>query len=414
MANKTIKVAGKAIEFTVETVKKSTVKFADGVIGELPTPASGVVSIAAATKLYQEVKASAPVVIKPIKTISKFDFSALRDGVEGETLQFKPDVYKDRLDLENMKNVTLLGDGKVSFETGRRAIQLNNNNVNGLTIAGFNFQNIDDYIIDVWGSGQLKYTGKDGSFINGLNLLNNTADNCGTMLHIDGGVEKGINLGVIKGLVIGNNTFKNSAKAGNAFYVGNAQGYDVYGNVCDNMNTEINNHNAIFQLNGFGKFHHNKITNHQGNALRAWLNGVDGDTVEIFHNVVWNSRKYGAFELQLEPNQFNNGAKGCNGIVYNNTVGRMNTSLDWEGQILDKYTLGEGKSLQFKDNLGFELNYVPDGSKPKETKPLPLGRNMVNYDDYAQKDGNRYFNTATEAVNDLTTFKSKFAGIGAQ
>jgi hypothetical protein len=417
MANKTIKVAGKAIEFTVETVKKSTVKFADGVIGELPTPASGVVSIAAATKLYSDVKASAPVIIKPIKIIGKSDFAALRAGVEGEVLQLKPDVYSDRLDLENLKDVTLQGNGKVSFETGGRAFQMNNNSVHGLTMSGLNFKDINDYVIDFWGAGNLKYTGKEDSFINGLTLTDITAENCGTLLHVDGGITGADHFGVLKNLVIKGMVFKNSPEPRSVIYGGNLKGYDISDCVVDNINysSSLPNapqgaHNGIFQLGGNGRFYNNRITNHQGNVVRSWLFSQDETAfVDIFNNIVFNSSTYSAFELQATmSNQI--GFKPANAKVYNNTAGSLNKwnmadgKKYFEGQMLDLYSTRG--TLEYYGNLGFDLN--------RQSGEIT---DMINFNGDAifnRKENNKYCPTWKEAVTDLSSFKSKLTGVGAQ
>src|SRR5690606_20421593 len=140
---------------------------------------------------------------------------------------------------------------------------------------------------------------------------------------------------------IAHNLFQNS-NAGSLIVFLNAEDFDVHHNIVNNVNTKNNNHNGIFHMQGNGHFHHNKLTNYQGNAIRLWpySRGNTPKTVEIHHNICYNTRKYGAFEIQAFKDHIIQGQTTfVNAKVYNNTVGKMNTSKDWDGQILDLYSM---------------------------------------------------------------------------
>jgi hypothetical protein len=135
---------------------------------------------------------------------------------------------------------------------------------------------------------------------------------------------------------------KNCPEIGNVVWMGQVENYEVAYNVIDNINRTFSDpnapngyHNGIFQMIGNGSFHDNKITNHQGNAIRAWgvSYGTEVKDILIYNNVVWNSWKYSAFELQVSPDMqdymalYPSRIKPTNAKVYNNTAGLMNTSM---------------------------------------------------------------------------------------
>ena len=163
---------------------------------------------------------------------------------------------------------------------------------------------------------------------------------------------------------------------------------------------------------GNGSFHDNKVTNHSGNLIRAWgaSFGTSVKDILIYNNTAFNSQKYSAFELQLPPwmaeyaDKYPARLKPTNARVYNNTAGQMNTSKDWDGQMLDLYnTRG---SLYYFNNLGFNMN--------KTQGPVTdMINNMSDVVIY-RNDGNVYKSGWQDAVNDTNNLKSKITGIGAQ
>lgn len=360
-----------------------------------------------ATRKAAYLKGSALVITPPIiiippvgaREIGNKELSVLRD-VENQSFVLKPGIYKDRCDLTNVKNISIDGLGKVQFDTGMRAIQFNGTPPSAVSLNGFNFKNISDYCVDFWKHGD----NPSSNPTKGFKFTNMVAENCGTILHIDGD----LNRGLVVDLIIKNLSFINSKEPRSVVYAGNAKNYSISNCLVDNINFARNvmengnvapngTHNGVFQMGGWGKFFNNKITNHQGNALRSWLFSQDETgLVEIYNNIVWNSWKYSGFELQNKL-----GGKPANAKVYNNTVGKMNVSKDWEGQLLDLYETGG--SIEFYNNLGFELNRVG-----KETA------DMINYNGGSAKmSNNKYFANWQDAVENLTNFKSKINGIGA-
>ena len=244
-----------------------------------------------------------------------------------------------------------------------------------------------------------------------------TFENTGTGFSAGGGFKENVVFGLLRNFKFLNNTIRNCPYIGNIVYCGAAEDYEIAGNVVDRVNTrypkEAPNgiHNGVFMMTGTGSFHHNKITNHQGNAIRAWgmnYGGIKNDIL-IYNNTVYNSWKYSAFELQATPDMqafiTKNPSKAgfANARVYNNTAGRLNVSKDWEGQLLDLYTTGG--TVEYYNNLGFEMNR----SEGEVT-------DMINWNGATKlirNTDNRYFKTQSKAVANTKTFETRFKGIGA-
>jgi hypothetical protein len=283
-----------------------------------------------------------------------------------------------------------------------------NGKMSGVTLKSMSFKNVADYCIageKSNGTGLL-YDGTAATRTENFKILNCFFDNTGAIsfggnLYKDSGEDSGL----YKDIEIAYNTFQNT-DAGSICSFTNVQDYNIHHNVINNLNPTNNNHNGIFFMQGNGKFHDNKLTNYQGNSIRMWAfsRGTSPATNEIYNNICYNTRKYGAFEIQeFDRNIIPGKSTFVNAKVYNNTVGQMNTSKDWEGQILDLYNIGG--SLDFYNNLGFNLNRVG-----KETT------DMINYNGNAAKTNiynNKYIAQQASAVANLTNFTSLFSGIGA-
>ena len=297
--------------------------------------------------------------------------------------------------------------------------------VQGLKIHDAVFKNIGNTVISFEYNGL--YDGTDKTTNLNITLDKNSFTNCGNVVGNSGGFDH--DLGKIKGLsrnlVFSNNTIRDCPSVGNVIWAGAADNYNIFGNDIDHVNYNFKAsdpgglngiHNGVFAITGNGKFHDNKVINHQGNLIRAWgvSYGSKMDSVLIYNNIAYNSLKYSAFELQATPEmqefikKWPKVAGFTNARVSNNTAGQMNTRKDWEGQMLDLYQTGG--SLVYRNNLGFNMNRVNGVT----VVPLELGRAMINMGPIEQKDGNVYRNTWQEAVTDLVSFKSKFAGVGAQ
>jgi hypothetical protein len=320
----------------------------------------------------------------------------------------------EAMSTENLNNVTISGENlpveKYGFKfenIAYRAIMMNGK-LSGVTLKNISFKNVSNYVIAGERSNgrDLPYKGTKETRTENFKILDCLFDNVGTIAF--GGIfnkDNAEDSGFFRDVEIAYNIFKNS-DAGNLCSFTNVQNYNIHHNVVHDVNPINNNHNGIFFMEGNGKFHHNKLRNYQGNAIRMWLysRGSVPETTEIYNNVCYNTRKYGAFELQAFDRNLQPGKTTyVNAKVYNNTVGRMNTSRDWEGQILDLYNTGG--TLEYFNNLGFELV-----STTSQTA------NMINNMSGKKPlidSNNRYFETSDEAVISLQNFKSRNSGTGA-
>lgn len=321
---------------------------------------------------------------------------------------------KERMSTENISNVIIAGDNSPDITYGFlfenipfRAITMNGK-MERVTLSSMSFKNIKDYVIAGENSNgkNFLYKGTDGTRTNRFKILNCLFDNAGQII-FGGNLYKnsGEDSGLFKDVEIAYNIFRNT-EAGTVCAFTNVQNYDVHHNVVNNINRQNNNHNGVFYMQGNGKFHDNKLTNYQGNAIRMWLysRGTTPATSEIYNNVCYNTRKYSGFELQgFDRNIIPGKTTFSNAKVYNNTVGKMNTSKDWEGQLLDLYNFGG--SLEYYNNLGFNLN-ASNGSQPKS---------MINNmsDTKLVRNTNNRYETEKNAVVDLVKFTSKIQGVGA-
>ncbi|MGN7205942.1 hypothetical protein ACTHQF_16840 [Pedobacter sp. SAFR-022] len=315
---------------------------------------------------------------------------------------------------DNLKNVTISGEINDDIKHGfkfqdikYRAI-LMNGSLTGVTLKNLQFKNVSNYVIaGERSNGQdFRYLGTPETRTQKFKILNCIFENAGT-ISFGGSFDKnkGEDTGFFQDVEIAYNTFQNT-DAGSVCSFTNVQNYNIHHNVVNNVNFTNNNHNGIFFMEGSGSFHDNKLTNYQGNAIRMWLysRGNVPETNMIYNNICYNTRKYGAFELQAFERQIAPGKTTfVNAKVFNNTVGRMNTSKDWDGQILDLYNTGG--SLEFYNNLGFEL--VSNTAQPSN-----MIHNISGVKPLVDKN-NLYYKTLNDAVYDNVNFKSKVPGIGA-
>lgn len=323
-------------------------------------------------------------------------------------------VISEVMQTENITNVVIAGDNVPNLKYGfkfenitYRAITLSGK-INGVTLKSMSFINVANYTIaGEWNNGGgLTYDGTEGTRNERFKILNCLFENAGT-IQFGGNLnkDKGEDTGLFKDVEIAYNVFQNSAGVGAVCSFTNVQDYDIHHNSVNNVNQTNDQHNGVFFMQGNGKFHDNKLTNYQGNSIRMWLysRGNTPVTNEIYNNICYNTRKYSGFELQgFQRNFYAGKSTFANAKVYNNTVGSMNSSKDWEGQLLDLY--GIGGTLEYYNNLGFNLNSVNSSTIT----------NMLNSNGatVVLKDvNNKYFSNQADAVND--GFVSKFAGIGA-
>jgi len=271
---------------------------------------------------------------------------------------------RSELNLENLDHVIITGDGS-SLSPSIKGFQFKNNDyraiviqgpVNHLTLQHMSFENIGDYVIS--SNFNPTYVASDASsFTQGLKFLHLKANNVHTFLQFPGSIGNGKITGLVKGVEIAHIEITNSPVIKNAVHFAAVEDYDIHHNEISNVNMGNNDHNAMFLMMGNGKFYNNFISNHQGNAIRAWAFSVGKSPkeVNIYNNIVLNSRKYSAFEIQSVQSFFMSGKTTfANGKVFNNTVGNLNTSKDWYGVVLDAYRLFGGKCEVF-NNLAFNL-----------------------------------------------------------
>ena len=213
---------------------------------------------------------------------------------------------QDQMNLTNVSDLTISGAGTTGISRGfisrdntiHRSILIHGA-VHNLTIQNFSFINVGDYVIYFNNSTMVYDASNPATYSSNLKLLNITCNNTQSLLQEDGDIANGVVTGVIKGLEIAYLNFSNS-NCGNIIFVGNADDYNIHHNTITNINQTNNNHNGIFTIKGNGQFHHNLVTNHQGNAIRAWARslGTTPKNVLIYNNTVVGSRKYSAFECQ--------------------------------------------------------------------------------------------------------------------
>lgn len=309
----------------------------------------------------------------------------------------------DHIYITKVSNLILTGSGTTGLTHGfvsrdnpqHRSISVNGI-VKDLTIENFSFKNIGDYVI-FFNSKELIYNGNDNTAYTNLKFLNNKCTLTGSFLKLEGGVDNGIMRGMVKNLEIAYLDFRNS-NSGDAVLAENVDNYNVHHNTVSDVNSNNNNHNGVFTLKGSGSFHHNLVRNHQGNALRAWVRslGTVAKEVLIYNNTIVNSRKYSAFEIQAFSGHMLNGRTTyVNAKVYKNLCGKMNTSKDWDGVILDLYGM-EGGKCEVYDNTGFEFP-APNPKSYIVSQQSSTAAILTN---------NKYYATAKEAgvadINSLT------------
>lgn len=337
-------------------------------------------------------------------------------GAKGQPITIRNNntvTISGSMKTENLNNVVIAGNGNDNIKYGfvflnfqHTAIDMAGQ-VNGVLIQNMQFKNSSNYY-SIRGSGTNQtqdYNGTSNTRSEGLKILHCEFDNVGR-ISFGGELDKNKNIdrGLFRDVEVAHNTFVNT-NAGTVCEFLNVENYHVHNNRVNNINKSNNNHNGVFFMTGNGKFNHNKLTNYQGNAIRMWAysRGNSPATVEIHHNVCYNSRKYGAFEIQsFERHLVPGKTTFVNAAVFHNTVGKMNTSKDWAGQLLDLYPL-YGGSLNYYNNLGFDLfsdRQITDMIHKMSDAPV----NQKN---------NHYAKSQHEAVSNTTDFKSKISGIGA-
>lgn len=258
-------------------------------------------------------------------------------------------------------------------------------------MTGCYFKNVADYV--VFYDNKTAWDGTDKTVSANWTFDKCVFDNTGRVFECRGGMDGKVIRNLMKNFTFSNSTVKNSPYMGDGIFMQAVDGYNVFGNTIDNVNTLNNQHNGIFHMIGNGHVFANKLTNHQGNLIRAWgmSYGSIVRNIEIYGNEVFNSRKYSAFELQVTPEMESfieanpKLVTVTNAKVHKNTAGNLAIEKDWDGQMLDLYNTGG--TLVYEDNIGFAM---------RGTKKIT---NMINNmsDVPVTEKNNKYFTTAKEA-----------------
>jgi len=269
--------------------------------------------------------------------------------------------FRKHMQISDVSHVSISGDGDVGIKRGflfrdneYRAITLDGA-INNLRVTHIEFKNIGNYVIS-YNSDKI-YDGSPDSYASNLTFSYLTANNTGALINFGGGINGSAIQGLIKNLEVSYVTFTNSPTVRNAVYVGIAMDYHIHHNEFRDVNMREDNHNAMFFLRGNGRFYDNYVNGHQGNALRAWgvSIGTTPKEILVYNNIVVNSRKYSAFEVQSFENDMVSGKTTfINAKIFHNTCGNLNLSRDWYGVVVDAYRLFGG-SCQVFNNLAFNL-----------------------------------------------------------
>lgn len=396
---------------------------------EVPLPAPPVVK----PPVVVPVPTPDPVIIPPVVVDPKPKIETLGSGsgdlnlpnVSGKVIKIKPGPYKSinigectdsKIDATG---VQMAKDGSVYFKKAATNVEFFGPKWNGhyyraifiqaqmkkLYLHDLSFKDVNNYVIsDEWGDvwdGTDKTAKADWTFENFI------FENCGQGFSSKGGIDVEGNkiTGMFKNFKMKGVTVKNCPNMGSIVWMGACDWYDISDVTIDGMNMNFPDknvpngpHNGIFSITGNGKLHDVKCQNHQGNLIRGWNISFSKTpaTTEIYSNRVFKSWKYSAFELQTPPHLLkflaNNKDKYtfANAKVYGNVAGKLSKSKDWEGQMLDLYTLGGG-SVSYYDNIGFEMY----ASSPQYHPVTNMINNMS--DAKVIEYNNKYYKTQAES-----------------
>lgn len=309
------------------------------------------------------------------------------------------------MDISNINNVVITGAGTQGLVSGfefknnrYRAVQMGFP-INNFTLRNMKFENIGDYVIS-YGGGVEYVPGNPATYSQNFKFLNIIANNVGTVITLGGNIDNGKYEGFIQKLEIAGLQVSNS-EWGSIVWFGNVEDYDIHNNHLWALCRTNNNHNGMYALRGNGKFYNNLTEDYQGNTVRAWPHSITKrGMVEIYNNISWKSRKYGAFEIQATPPmQASAVFKPADVKIYNNTAGLMDmqNTTGYPGRLVDVYeTFGTREvynNLLFQGNDTNVINFVTAG--------LDVNTNNI------------YKATPGEAIVDLIDYATKVVGVGA-
>lgn len=319
----------------------------------------------------------------------------------------KAGQYWTPIYIANSTGFTL--SGLYLHDNNYMGISINGPLMDDVTFQNMRIDNINNYVFKFESNFNLPYDGTNNTVCNNIRFLNIEATRCSLLFSMPGALTSTGVVGLCRNIEVAYCYIHDAPDMGNVMWAGAAEDYNIHDNRVDKVNQNNNNHNGIFMMMGNGKFHHNYVSNHQGNAIRAWIFSVGKTpkTMEISDNLVYNSRQYSAFELQTPPWMADIIAAGkvtyCNTKVSNNTAINIKGIINgFDGVMIDLYNLSGG-STEYYNNLGANM-YAQKGV----TDMINMGNDKI-----IRKENNVYKASWQAAVVDTISFKSLFFGIGA-
>jgi hypothetical protein len=266
------------------------------------------------------------------------------------------DMPKGTIDIESAEGLEIFG--QTMHDQPYRCINFNGLS-NGVYLHDIVFRNVGDYSIK--NNNQVYWTGADASACKNWKMERLTFDNTSTCFNSDSSFDAAGVKNLMKDLTIKDCIIKNCPTIGNAFYIGACDGYLISGNTFNNINSENNDDNGMFLIYGTGAIFNNKLTNHEGYLIRSRTMsfGPEVKTVLMYNNMVYNSRKYSALEVQTTPEmayfitKYPKLANFAKTQAYGNVVGKLSTSRDWAGVLFVAYNTYE--PIEVSNNTAFDL-----------------------------------------------------------
>lgn len=389
---------GKRVSYTIENDK---VIYSDGKVAE---PSVENIDIKLAYKSAVIPSIEPPIIIIPpigAREITEKELGQLKD-IEGETFKLKPGIYEGQYWLKDLNNVSFDFTG-CAFKTWNVETFMLDGINNGLTFKNTIIKGTNRAFI------RSDYQGTAPQ--SGFTIENVTMENGGPLFLMNGFFDpvKGP-LGVTHNVKITNVSIKNSPNLGTAVNV-LGDGHVFENIIIDRVNNDSGQHDNVFMVTGQCIMRNCKLTNHRGSLMRLTpVNLIDPENQSVIaQNIIFNSTKYGAFDLHFLDDDViaSKFFAPSNVLLENNTAGQLNTSRVWDAKLIDLYSTRSVITL--RNNIGFDLvqsNGVTD------IKSLVNPANI--YGTTVIETGTVYKPTWQEAVADTINFKSLYKGIGAQ
>ncbi len=266
--------------------------------------------------------------------------------------------------FSNLTNVEIRGDGAPGIEFGFylhdliRGISIDGT-MSGVYFSYFKMVNIIDYGVFFY-NPSLVYNGTNNktSLFYDIKFLHFDVYNIKTtflQLGLFGRVMDDGLVSMFRKLEVAYCTVQYSDQQ-DVFHLSKALEANVHHNRLLHLGANDYRHTGIIYLYGSGEVHHNYISDYWGSGLRAHSFSLDTvGKVNIYNNVMVNSRKYSGIEAQCTPEDiaWSPYMKYCNFKIYNNTFGNL-SAADWQAAMIDSYN-AVGGTIEIKNNLGFNI-----------------------------------------------------------